>query len=75
MDNKINTINNKIEKLKNKYPNITNMWKKYINIRKTNLVESIDTCLEILNKLESEHVENDIPQDVIFFMYLLNNTT
>ena len=75
MDNKINTINNKIEKLKYKYPNITNMWKKYINIRKTNLVESIDTCLKILNKLESEHVENDIPQDVIFFMYLLNNTT
>tara|TARA_Y100001970_G_scaffold28_1_gene38 strand:+ start:2481 stop:2708 length:228 start_codon:yes stop_codon:yes gene_type:complete len=75
MDNKINIINNKIEKLKYKYPNITNMWKKYINIRKTNLVESIDICLEILNKLESEHVENDIPQDVIFFMYLLNNTT
>ena len=75
MDTKINTIKNKIQKLKYKYPNITNMWEKYINIRTENLNESINTCLKILNKLEREHVENDIPQDVIFFMYLLNNTT
>ena len=75
MDNKINIIKYKIEKLKYKYPNIVNMWETYVNFRTKKLNESIESCLKVLNDLENKQVENDIPQDIIFFMYLLNNTT
>jgi hypothetical protein len=74
MDDKINTIKNKLDDLKYKYPNIVGMWESYINIRTKKLNETIETCLIVLNKLDNGDFENDIPKDVIYFMYLLSNT-
>ena len=75
MDNKINLLKNKINILKDKYPNVVGMWERYINIRTNKLNETLESCLNVLVKLESNETEtDDIPRDVIYFMYLLNNT-
>jgi len=75
MDCKINLLKNKINSLKCKYPNIVGTWERYINIRTNNLNETLESCLNVLHKLETQETESDdIPRDVIYFMYLLNNT-
>ena len=75
MDSKINLLKNKINILKYKYPNVVGMWERYINIRTKHLNETLESCLNVLHKLETQETDtDDIPRDVIYFMYLLNNT-
>ena len=75
MDNRINLLKDKMNILKYKYPNVVGMWDRYINIRIKQINETLDSCLNVLVKLESNETEtDDIPRDVIYFMYLLNNT-
>jgi len=74
MDSRLDKIKEELGLLQNKYPNLTNIWELYIN-KKIELVEqSLTQCEEVIYKLKNEKV-HDIPEKLILFMYLLNNTT
>lgn len=77
LQQRIACIKLKFNEHNNTHPNVTNVWNSYLDIRVNRLVDTLNECDTLINKIDNG--SPDISQSEIISLYniyaILNNST
>jgi hypothetical protein len=69
---KINHIRIKLQKMEEKYPLFVECWKKFLNMRETSFLKSIENCDKAIELIKKNNIDLT-PETIGLLLTLLNN--